>query len=53
MRLANSFQPAQRKSNRLLLWLRRGFDLMVVGVMVLALIETISYLTDLSRGVIG
>ena len=52
MRLAESFQPVQRKS-RLLLWLRRGFDIMVVGVMVLALIETISYLTGLSRGLVG
>jgi hypothetical protein len=52
MRLAESFRPAQRKS-KLLLWLRRGFDIMVVGVMVLALIETISYLTDLGRGLTG
>lgn len=52
MRLAEPFQPAQRK-NRLLVWLRRGFDMLVVGVMVLALIETISYLTDLGRGLVG
>ena len=52
MRLAEPFRPAQRKS-KLLLWLRRVFDIMVVGVMVLALIETISYLTDLSRGLVG
>lgn len=52
MRLAESFRPGQAKS-RVLLWLRRGFDIMVVGVMVLALVETISYLTDLSRGIVG
>lgn len=52
MRLVESFQPAQRK-NRLLVWLRRGFDMLVVGAMVLALIETVSYLTDLGRGLVG
>jgi hypothetical protein len=52
MRFAEPFRPAQRKS-RLLLWLRRCFDMMVIGVMVLALVETISYLTDLTRGLTG
>lgn len=45
MRIAETLRP----SGRLLLWLRRAFDVMVVGVMALALLETIRYLTGLSR----
>lgn len=52
MRLAEPFRPTLLKG-KLLLWIRRGFDIMVIGVMVLALVETISYLTDLTRGVVG
>lgn len=52
MRLAETFQPVLLKG-KLLLWLRRGFDIMVIGAMVLALVETISYLTDLTRVVAG
>lgn len=45
MRIAQPYRPM----NKLLLWLRRAFDVMVVGVMALALLETIRYLTGLSR----
>jgi hypothetical protein len=52
MRFADSLRIAQGRS-RLLLWLRRGFDMVVIGVMALALVETISYLTDLTRVLLG
>lgn len=52
MRLAEPFRPALFKG-RLWLWLRRGFDMMVIGAMVLALVETLSFLTDLTRGLPG
>jgi hypothetical protein len=52
MRIADSGRAGWTRS-RLLLWLRRAFDIMVVGVMVLALLETISFLTGLTRGLVG
>jgi hypothetical protein len=45
MRIAETIRPW----GRLLLWARRAFDVMVVGVMALALLETIRYLTGLTR----
>lgn len=52
MRYAEPVGTAGLKG-KLLLWLRRGFDIMVVGAMVLALLETVSYLTGLTRGLVG
>ncbi len=51
MRIADSFRPIQK--SRFMLWLRRGFDVMVIGVMALALLETISYLSNLTHVLAG
>jgi hypothetical protein len=39
---AEAEEPTRRSS--LLVWMRRGFDMIVVGAMVLAAAETISFL---------
>lgn len=45
MRIAENFRPM----SKVMLWLRRAFDVMVVGAMALALLETVRYLTGLTR----
>jgi hypothetical protein len=42
---AEQVQPQRRGS--LLVWMRRAFDMVVVGAMVLAAAETVSFLRDL------
>ncbi|MFN3515085.1 MAG: hypothetical protein ACK41C_18735 [Phenylobacterium sp.] len=48
----DSFHSHDSKG-RLFRWLRRGLDILAVGVLALALIETISFLTSLTRGVLS
>jgi hypothetical protein len=46
--LAETEAEAPRRAGPMT-WLRRGFDMVVIGAMVLALVETISFL----RGLFG
>lgn len=49
MRLTFAQPEAQARRPALLTWVRRAFDMVVIGAMLLAAVETISFL----RGLVG